>query len=481
MSTAHRRILGPIAVLAIAAGLSIGLSGPAAASAPHLYSLSAPASVNGGTSNPVTLTLTDEGSQRIVSADLFLPAWFPVAAYQQMSGLAVAQTVGGAAVASGTAAPNDCTLGGLSGACIQLRKLSLTSSGDTAVITLSLPVPPSCANVPGSWGAVATQSNGLNDKYGQPNPAVTGGVTLDAKNSALATAALDSCHLVFSNVGSAGANASITQSDYDTTGSAVSVTIEDQFNNVMAGDSNPVSVSLANDLAGGTLAGTTTQHASGGVATFTGMSIDQGQDNYHLTAADSADNAGGSSNNFDIAQHTAPCNGSCSITTTGTNGNGVIGATGGSGTLVASVDLQGSTPLTCAGYTSYDPNTYQFLTTTTGLTKTVTITIVNPAGAPPYGGRDSTNGPDGDNDFDDFLATQHLCFESPTPFTPLGGGAMVTTGLLPACPTGVTPTAPCDNRSADALVPNRSNTAPGYNIVLQAIIPASFAGDPRMN
>jgi hypothetical protein len=481
MSTAHRRILGTLATLAAVAGLGLVVSGSATASAPHLYSLTAPASVSGGTANAVTLTLADEGSQRIVSADLFLPAWFPAANAAQMSDLAVAQTVGGSAVTTGTAVANDCSLGGLSGACIQLRNLSLASSGDTAVVTLSLPAPPSCSNVPGTWGVVATQSNGLNDKYGQPNPAVTGGVTLDTKTSALATQSLDSCHLVVSNVGSAGATATITQVDYAPTAAAVTVTIEDAHGNVMTGDSNPVTVSLANDLAGGTLSGVTTQSASGGVATFPGLSIDKAQDNYALNAADSADSASGSSNAFNIAQHVAACNGSCSITATGTNGNGVIGAMGGTGTLVASVDLQGGTPLKCAGYTSYDPNTYEFLTTTTGLTKTITITIVNPAGAPPYSPGDTTNGPDGDGDYDDFLATQHLCFESPTPFAPLGGGPLVTTGLLPACPVGTTPSAPCDNRAADALVPNKSKTAPGYNIVLQAIVPASFAGDPRMN
>lgn len=481
MPRIHRRILATIAVLAGIAGLGLLVSGSATASAPHLYKLTAPSSVNGGTANEVTLTLTDEGSQRVVAADLFLPAWFPAAGYGQMSNLAVTQTVRGAPVATGTAAANDCTLGGLSGACIQLRNLSLASSRDNAAVTLSLPAPPSCSNVPGTWGVIATQSNGLKDKYGQPNPAVTGGVTLDTKNSALSTPSLDACHLVFSNVGSAGGYATITQTDYDPTKLPITATIEDQYSNVMTGDSNPVTVSLVNDLAGGTLAGTAKQNASGGVATFSNLSIDAAQDNYHLSGADSADSASGTSNDFTIAQHVTTCNGSCSITATGNNGNGVIGATGGNGTLVASVDLQGSAPLVCAGDTSYDPNTYEFLTTTTGLTKTVTITIVNPAGAPTYASGDASNGPDGDGDYDDFLATQHLCFQSTTPFEPLGGGPLVTTGLLPSCPTGTTPTAPCDNRSADALVPNNSKTPPGYNIVLQAIIPASFAGDPYMH
>jgi hypothetical protein len=71
------------------------------------------------------------------------------------------------------------------------------------------------------------------------------------------------------------------------TGFGLSVTIEDAFGNVETTDAGPVTISLAADSGGATLGGTLAAMASQGVASFSGLTIDQAGAGYTL-AADSA-------------------------------------------------------------------------------------------------------------------------------------------------------------------------------------------------
>jgi type VI protein secretion system component Hcp len=66
---------------------------------------------------------------------------------------------------------------------------------------------------------------------------------------------------------------------------AVSVLLEDQFNHVVTSSDQNVSLAVQNNPNGGTLSGTTSQTASGGVATFNDLSIDQAGAGYTLAAS----------------------------------------------------------------------------------------------------------------------------------------------------------------------------------------------------
>ena len=66
---------------------------------------------------------------------------------------------------------------------------------------------------------------------------------------------------------------------------AVTVLLEDQFNKVVTSSTQNVSLAIQNNPSAGTLSGTTTQAASGGVATFNNLSINQAGAGYTLTAS----------------------------------------------------------------------------------------------------------------------------------------------------------------------------------------------------
>ena len=475
MSRFNRRIVSSLVAMAALTGLVLAVSGTSAtASTPKYFSLViAPNPIPGGATSTVTATVKDESIRRLSSVDVFLPA-------------ASVMSVQSASIpATATATIGTCTDGTLTGACVKLRNLGL-SAGASATLSLSVQTPPACTDVAAAFNAAVPRTGEEEDG---------GGGTLDTANSVLSSVVHDICHLLFgTQPASAIVNQTISGTAFTPTGPAITVGIYDIGGSLVSTSTAPVTVSLQNNLSGATLGVTLTENAVGGTATFGDLNVNMGQDNYALGAANLADPthyAPTSSSPFNIAQQGTACTGaSCTLTSTGTGGgSGKVVATpattGGTGELVESANISGQSPLVCTGYTNYDPNTYEVTTTgTTAFSKVFTITIVNPAGAPPYDRHDRDNeGPngDGDNDADDFLLTQHICFQAPYMFTPLGGGPPVYTGLLPACPRTGTPTGPCDNRAADALVPNGSATPPGYNIVLQAVIPPNALGDPRMH
>src|SRR5262249_55688258 len=80
---------------------------------------------------------------------------------------------------------------------------------------------------------------------------------------------------------------------------AVTVRVLDQFDNLVTGDSSNVTVAIGTNPGSGTLSGTTTVAASGGIATFSTLSINKTGVGYTLTAAD-ASLSGATSGTFDI-------------------------------------------------------------------------------------------------------------------------------------------------------------------------------------
>lgn len=83
---------------------------------------------------------------------------------------------------------------------------------------------------------------------------------------------------------------------------AVRVAARDASGNVVTGYTGTITVAIGSNPGGGTLAGTTSSVASAGIATFTGLRIDQAGNGYTLTAAASG-LSGATSATFDI---TAP-------------------------------------------------------------------------------------------------------------------------------------------------------------------------------
>src|SRR5439155_622028 len=67
---------------------------------------------------------------------------------------------------------------------------------------------------------------------------------------------------------------------------AVKVQVLDQFGNLVTTDTSNVTVAIGSNPGGGTLSGTKTVAASGGIATFSTLSIDKTGNGYTLTAAD---------------------------------------------------------------------------------------------------------------------------------------------------------------------------------------------------
>src|SRR5205807_1072701 len=69
---------------------------------------------------------------------------------------------------------------------------------------------------------------------------------------------------------------------------SVTVQVLDTFGNLVTTDGSLVQVAIANNAGGGTLPGTLTRQASGGVATFNDLSIDKTGTGYTLKAKDGA-------------------------------------------------------------------------------------------------------------------------------------------------------------------------------------------------
>ncbi len=474
MRRVNRRIMFcSIAVVAVV-GLALAVAGSAFAddppSAPGNFAVVVGSPIQGGTSSTVSVKVTDEtvgGGVGLQAVDVFLPS-------------ASMLTVQSASVpAPATATITTCSDGGLTGACVQLRNLGLTNDGEgpaTAIATLGVTTPPACVDVTAPWAAGGPDSDSDGDEP-----------TVDPATSNLSSTIHDTCHLAFlAQPASALINQTISATAFTPTGPAVTVQILDLNGTVVTSSTAPITLSLNNNLSAATLAGATANAVSG-VASFTNLAVNVGQDNYKLSAADSSDAgdfAPTTSTSFNIAQQGTACTGTCTLTPGTTGGTAKIVASttgGGAGELAGSANILGESPLACTGtgYLPLNPNTYNFTTvsgTSAQFSKKVTITIVNPAGAPtPFQLLFYPFGPLG------FLATQRICFQAPYTFTPLGGGAPVNTGLLPPCPLFKAPTGPCDSRLQDYLIPNGNPTPPHYNIVLTAVIPANALGDPRLH
>jgi hypothetical protein len=374
--------------------------------------------------------------------------------------------------------------------CVKMTGLNL-APGKSVTLTMSVHAPPACSSATPTWNATA-QATGLIGLIlhllGINN------LPLDSAHSSLATTVNDSCSVSFTQEpNNVIVGQPITGSSYDTTGPPVVATVTDASGVQMAGIS--VTAALVSNPSSATLGGTKAQTTgAGGAATFADLTVNLSGTGYTMSAtAATTGSPSATSTPFDAQNAAAACSGaSCSTTAGNTQGTAQITATGPngtSGTLTESVNVPTEPPLSCAGYTSADPNTYDFLTTNSALNKVVTITIKQPIGTFPTFDPTDTDFPfgDGDGDYDDVLVTQKICFEAPYSFTVSGGGSATPTtlpdgspgfiGLLPNC--NDPNSGPCHDRAHDSAPADPSSPIL-YDIVLVANIPAA-PGDPRMN
>ena len=231
---------------------------------------------------------------------------------------------------------------------IVLDQLSL-APGATLHVSVTATAPSRCKSPFDVWLSVAN-AGGL---FGQL-------LRLDVANSSLKTPVTcdTAAGLKFVNQpGNSAVNQAISPS--------VTVQLVDSSGNPV-NSSAPVTLAIGADPGLGTLGGTVTANANNGVATFSGLSIDQPGVGYTLTASSSG-LTGDTSNAFNESNATTTtCDPSSSPCTSdlGTSTSDLeISADPAAGTITESVDL--GTPLSCAdrlhgGYTGFDTNWYDF-------------------------------------------------------------------------------------------------------------------------
>jgi hypothetical protein len=475
MFLGRARFLG---VLAALLG-SLALAGPASAgttSKPYSLNISPGATtyessgngeVASGETVQVTATFTNETStQQMGSANLFWPSGFAVLSSHSFP---ITTTAGSASLSS------SCTnLGVAAGPCVQVRNLS-AAPGSSVTVTMWVSTPACQQGSNFAWSAEVKQANNYSGSPGND-------FSFDAPNSQPDTTLDGACSLRFVNQpADARVNEAISDQAFNpppppSGGDPVTVQVLDSNGNPLTSSSVPVSMSLSSNPGLATLGGTTTEGASGGTASFADLSINVHGSPYELGAS-SGTLTGASSNDFaiqDQAQFCANIGGTCTTTDGTSNGNqGVVQATvnDSSGVLTESVNTNGTSPLECAGYTTADPNNYEF-NAPSSWSKVITITIIPTSNL--------------GNNQKQVLKNQQICFEAPYPFmTNSGAPATQTTfpdgtpafiGLLPDCGSGVT--GPCHDRKSDTTVPNKHSKT-GYNIVLVADVPPGEPGDPR--
>ena len=242
-----------------------------------------PASPAAGATTSFAFTITNEAAtQQLGSAQISAPA-----------GFVISSAPGAINVTSGSAL---------------FINLSLAPSA-TTILTLSAGVP--CGAGTYHWGIAAKQSNNFsgNGNDFQLDPASAGN---------LSGSPAGSCSLAFTGDGEP-ANTAVNAVITSAVGGPVKVEILDGSGQLATSSTAAVTVAIGSNPGAGSLSGTLTVSASGGIASFSDLSIDQVGDEYTLTAT-SPGLSPTASTSFDISGSgqtcTVPCTASSSTSTT---------------------------------------------------------------------------------------------------------------------------------------------------------------------
>jgi hypothetical protein len=202
-----------------------------------------------------------------------------------------------------------------------------------------------------------------------------------------------------------------------------------------------------------------------------------------VTDPNTANNSATASGIIGVAEDCATTCGPLTTGSTNTGSTTTTGSGGSSGTLQEAL-FSGSLGCTYqTGDLHMDTHISEVLLSSGAFSKTVSLEYPAIAGAPTIDPRDTTNGPDGDRDFDDVVWNSQVCFQAAPGVTfKTRSGSLANVGLLPNCPTPLSSaTGPCVDRAHSALINVGAAGTINYDVVLVVFIPAGAAGDPRMN
>jgi hypothetical protein len=359
-----------------------------------------PHDVAAGASAAFTFTLTNEASpQQLGSANVTPPSGFTVIGVT----------------------PSTTVIGNV----VHLRNLAL-QPGQSTSVTIQVNVP--CTSGTYIWQTQAKQANDFQGPSGND-------FTLDTSASSLMTTVGGNCHLNFlSQPTDAQVNATITAQPFNTPpGGPVQVEVLDGNNARITSSTGAITLQIGptspNSAAGATLsgAGSVTQNATAGLASFATLSINL-HGAYNLLAT-SPGIISTTSAVFDIWDSVATCQPGQQCTDTVSNTDSqtsqVTGTSATTGFLLASL---GQDALSCGDTFNHAPGvtTVSELNFSSSAPKTVVVTIAKQVVQ-----QTPNNGAS-------FYA---VCYSSPTPFTDVNGN-IVTTGLLPKCKANAL-VAPC--------------------------------------
>lgn len=427
MRRARQFRLAPMVAVTLAATLMIGLMAPAASATvviPKPFTMTvSPSTTTAGTTKQFTATFTNWWLQKMGSADLSVPS---------------ALSITGAVTSRGTVS--------VVGNTVKLRNLDLALLRSfTVKVTATAACTPSTGNV---WSAAAKTGADL-----------TGSAfLLLTPSSHRSVAVTGSCSLAFvagRQPADTSPDAVISSVASDPGGPPVQVGVYDGSHNLRtAGAPISISMSIGTNPGGGALSGTTPVVASGGIATFSDLSISQPGDGYTLVAS-----AGGlgsaTSSAFNVAGLVKHCdpNVDCSGTLSQGNTGATVNALADPSAPVLTMSLSPG-GIDCADYEEQS-GTLTFNVTSS---RTKEITMSFDTGLSPY--------------FVNPDAFQ-VCFESETPFVD-ADGQTVTLGLLPDCDDGYTSSSYADEPPVPPCVESRS--ADGSVVYVTFLAPA---GDPK--
>jgi hypothetical protein len=345
---------------------------------------------------------------------------------------ATTQTLGSVQVA----APSGFVVSGASGGIASHTSTSAlflnlnVRPGQSAPLTLDATAP--CSGGASGWSVEAKQSNQFN---GSGNDFILN------PTSSLAATVSGSCSLKFVNQPNGTAVGMPITTKVGGTGDPVSVDVLDGNGNLLPSSAVTVTVAIGANPGSGTLSGTTTVDASGGVASFPGLSINQTGSGYTFGATSPGITPAPPSNFFDIWGALQSCSGpQCSGSSSSKTTSGTVTTSSATSGEFLGVGLGGVT-FSCGG--SYqpvsDPLSFDVLSQSgvadSGALFAVTLELskqqVQSSGHPG-------------------ASTWQICFGSDIPFTALPGtsgtasigGVTYYTGLLPDC-NNAESNAPC--------------------------------------
>jgi hypothetical protein len=359
-----------------------------------------PQSVAAGASVSFSFTITnDAATQQLGSAQITAP-----------SGFVLTNAPGAASLTSTSAL---------------FLNLALAPSAQTT-LTLNATVPCS-ASSSYQWGLVAKQSNDFNGPPGnefQIEPTSAGN---------LAGTVTGSCSLAFTSDGEpAGTVAGqVITSRFNSSGGPVKVEVLDGSGQLATGSTAAVVVAIGSNPGSGTLSGTTTADASGGIASFPNLSIDKPGIGYTLTAT-SPGIISGTSPDFTIWGSLTRCpTSSCSASASSKNASETVTTSSATSGQVLGIGL-GGVSFSCGStyQETSDPVSFD-LFDSSGVVQSsaqfsVTLAILKNAV--------QSSGHSG-------ASSWQICYASTTPFTAQSGtsgtavfgGVTYHTGLLPDC------------------------------------------------